>query len=60
MVMKMSRDFCSEHVRRRTWCYHNAIHITLNGKAFHLQKDMQVKDLADDLVKKFPFFKIYR
>ena len=35
-------------------------HITLNGKAFHLQKDMQVKDLADDLVKKFPFFKIYR
>lgn len=35
-------------------------HKTLNGKAFHLQKDMQVKDLADDLVKKFPFFKIYR
>jgi hypothetical protein len=33
-------------------------HITLNGHTFHVQKDMQVKDLPDDLRKKYPFFEI--
>jgi hypothetical protein len=33
-------------------------HITLNGHTFHVQKDMQVKDLPDDLQKKCPFFEI--
>ena len=33
-------------------------HITLNGRAFRVQTDMQVKDLPDDLVRECPFFEI--